>query len=144
MFPYLSTCSVLPVNFLTFDLTGDPTPDVEWMRNKKPLKMSKKDKRLKIDWNVADDMNVLELTKATPDDSGEYSVKATNKWGVVTATVSVVVSDKPVMSPAPEADPSPKFEILPEPAAIAEGDILRLACKATGLLMILLHFCSET
>ena len=42
-------------------------------------------------------MNVLEIKEAKVDDSGEYTVKATNDGGDVSATVKITVKVKEVV-----------------------------------------------
>ena len=137
---------------------GDPSPDVEWFKDEKKLKQSKKDKRIKIGWDVAEDLNVLHITDVTESDAGSFTAKATNKWGVVVTTVSVIVVPpgakitktksetgetqvvvesvtevvKEVQEQSVTQGECPEFEVNPEPAVVSAGDQLKLTCKVNG------------
>ena len=48
--------------------------------------------RVKLDFDSSDDVHLLVISDANPDDAGEYIVKATNEGGDVSATVNIAVS----------------------------------------------------
>lgn len=70
---------------------GDPEPEVEWSKDGELLKPRKKDKRLRIDWDIAEDMHLLELKDAREEDSGEYTFRALNVGGVSDTSAHVSV-----------------------------------------------------
>ena len=70
---------------------GDPEPEVTWYKGEKKLKMSKREPRIKIDWDMAQDLNILVIMDANKDDSGEYTVVAENEHGTFRFTVTVLV-----------------------------------------------------
>ena len=77
------------MNFI--DSTGDPEPEVEWYKGDKLLKQSRREPRLKIDWDMKQDLHVLIIKDSTPEDAGEYTVVAENDHGSFRFTVTVIV-----------------------------------------------------
>lgn len=77
--------------FFSIIFTGEPEPEVKWFKGEKQLKKSKKDPRIKIDWDMSQDLNILIINDATADDSGEYTVVAENENGSFKFTVTVLV-----------------------------------------------------
>ena len=61
--------------------TGEPEPEVVWLKDGKRIKPKKRDPRLKIAWDISDDMYFLEIQTATKDDQGTYEVVVTNDKG---------------------------------------------------------------
>ena len=57
------------------DVTGEPTPEVSWYKDKKKLKKSKKT-QMKTEAETG--VCTLEISEATTDDSGEYTVELAN------------------------------------------------------------------
>ena len=129
-------------------------PDIRWEKDGKPIKKKKKDTRIKADWNVEDDLYFLEIQEATAADAGEYTVVAESEAGSVTSKVTVTVDEvklekakveKPVQH-ADEAkveevateETAPVFEVEPESARVSEGQTIKLTCKVSGILNVLL------
>ena len=56
-------------------MTGEPTPEVSWYKDKKKLKKSKKT-QMKTEAETG--VCTLEISEATTDDSGEYTVELAN------------------------------------------------------------------
>ena len=69
---------------------GEPEPEVKWYKGDKQIKPKKKDKRVKTDWDLNEDIYLLEILDCTVEDAAEYTVKATNDGGVESATVTVL------------------------------------------------------
>ena len=84
------------ITILTLCL-AEVEPEVVWSKDGKVIKQKKKDKRIKIDWNVSDDTYFLEINESTVEDSGKYTVTVSNKGGSVEESVDVTVK-----LPAPE------------------------------------------
>lgn len=89
------------------------------------MKPKKKDKRIKMDWDVATDLQFLEIHEATVEDAGEYSMEATTDGGTVASSAKVTVIK-------PQA---PKLEDGLKDLTIIEGETLKLTCKITGRIM---------
>lgn len=75
-------------------LTGEPEPDVKWFKDDVELKTSKKNKRIKTDWDIKENMYILEIKDARNEDTGDYVLKAENDSGFLKATINVIVMDK--------------------------------------------------
>jgi len=58
--------------------TGEPTPEVVWLKEKKLIKKTK-DKRVNVEFDEATNLSVLTITGATAEDSGEYTVQLANE-----------------------------------------------------------------
>lgn len=63
-----------------------------WLKNGKVLKPKKKDKRIKIDWNISDDTYFLEIHEATTEDCGTYTARVCDRGGSVETNVDVCVT----------------------------------------------------
>lgn len=89
---------------------------MSWTKDGNPIKIKKKDKRIKADWDLKDDSYFLEIKESTAEDSGEYSVVAKNEGGTVESTVKVTVKE-PVVEEAPKEEPKdePKEEPKKKP-----------------------------
>jgi len=57
-------------------MTGEPVPEATWYKNKKKIKKSK---RTKMAVEAETGVCTLEISEATTDDSGEYSVQLSNE-----------------------------------------------------------------
>ena len=124
---------------LTILSTGEENATVSWSRNDKRLKVSKKDKRVKIGYDPKEKFYFLEIARATADDAGEYSVTATSDGGEVTSTVAVVTVE------AGQRDQEPTLPELPKVVSVKEGEDIEISCTIAGLVMysvIILYFFS--
>lgn len=74
--------------------SGDPEPDITWYKGDKLIKPRKWDKKKRITWDLATEFSILEIKNLDMNDSGEYTVKGTNKHGTTSATFNVIVQDK--------------------------------------------------
>ena len=113
---------------------GEENATVSWSRNGKPLKVSKKDKRVKIGYNSKEKLYFLEIACATVDNAGEYSVTASSDGGEVSSTVAVVT-----VEPS-EKKTKPMLPQLPEAISVKEGEDVKISCTITGSCMIGLFF----
>ena len=107
---------------------GEENATVSWSRNGKPLKVSKKDKRMKIGYDSNKKLYFLEIGCATLDNAGEYAVTASSDGGQVTSMVAMVTVEasqkqKPLLPQPPEA------------VSIKEGEDIKISCIITGLCM---------
>uniref|UniRef100_A0A8C3F5Z6 Ig-like domain-containing protein n=1 Tax=Chrysemys picta bellii TaxID=8478 RepID=A0A8C3F5Z6_CHRPI len=71
---------------LTCEISGDPSPEIEWFKNNQPIAMSSK-----INVNRSNTIYSLNILNATVSDSGKYTVKAKNYHGQCSATASLTV-----------------------------------------------------
>ena len=69
---------------------GYPRPEVVWNFDDRDLP---KVRRLEVETTAA--LTCLRLKQAERSDSGDYSVRISNEYGTVTATIALVVLDKP-------------------------------------------------
>ncbi|CAF92417.1 unnamed protein product, partial [Tetraodon nigroviridis] len=70
----------------TCEVSGEPFPDIEWLKDNMPINVSSNIK-LSCSQNVLD----LEIWNVTAADSGKYTVKAKNEFGQCSATSSLHV-----------------------------------------------------
>ena len=62
-----------------------------WYKDDEPIKPKKGDKRIKIDWDMKQDLNILVIEKALAEDAGKYTAIAENKFGSFKFSVTVLV-----------------------------------------------------
>ena len=67
---------------------GTPDPDVTWYKNGKKVK-SRKDPRIKANWDMKTDIYSLDVKDIISSDYGEYAVKVENELGVLKHSVNV-------------------------------------------------------
>lgn len=67
---------------LTTQIVGNPTPKIVWLKNGEPIRASFKSDK---------DTHTLTLISPTKDQSGEYTVKATNSVGSVETSATLTV-----------------------------------------------------
>lgn len=66
---------------------GYPTPKIHWMHNKHAICEVKG-----VDlWQDGDGLTVLTISEVFPEDAGEYSCHATNKFGIARSKTNVIV-----------------------------------------------------
>ncbi|XP_015183294.1 PREDICTED: twitchin isoform X5 [Polistes dominula] len=78
-----------PIN-INIPLSGAPTPTVEWCKNGKTLTET-----LRASTETKSDRTQLLVDKSIRDDSGTYTVTASNEHGKDSADIEVTVVDKP-------------------------------------------------
>lgn len=76
------------MEIVTLQVTGLPTPNIEWLINGRPVRQDALHKILVRENNV----HSLLLERASPMDEGHYTIKATNKAGTAEAQVQLHVS----------------------------------------------------
>lgn len=76
---------------MTIYTVGDPEPEVSWYKDDVPIKPRRGDKRIKADWDMKQDLNILTIIEATKEDEGTYTVIAENKFGSFKFSVTVLV-----------------------------------------------------
>ena len=108
---------------------GEENATVSWSRNGKPLKVSKKDKRMKIGYDSNKKLYFLEIACATLDNAGEYAVTASSDGGQVTSMVAMVTVE------ASQKNQKPTLPQAPEAVSIKEGEDIKISCTITGLCM---------
>ena len=142
----MRVCCTYHVSML---IIGEPLPEVTWQKDNKKIK-SKKDKRFAVNWITEENKNVLEIKDARIEDSGAYTVNATNEAGTVSSTVVVAVTATVIEEPetavnvatvgeslVQEASPSalivkPEISLNPDPVSIEEGETIKLSCTIQG------------
>ena len=136
-------------------ITGEPDAEITWYKDEKKIKPKKTDQRVKIDWDMTEDVTTLSIYGVSVEDAGDYLVKATTKDGTVSELVTVTVNkpvaqnvmqhtvetsetveaamDQPKEETATESEAvGPKFEIAPEATSVDIGETLTLKCKVAG------------
>ena len=72
------------------DIIGEPPPTVVWTVDGNPLKSGKAVNIDNVDYN-----SKLVIRPVSRDDSGTYTITATNSSGKDSVTVNIIVTDKP-------------------------------------------------
>uniref|UniRef100_A0A8C8R987 Ig-like domain-containing protein n=1 Tax=Pelusios castaneus TaxID=367368 RepID=A0A8C8R987_9SAUR len=70
----------------TCEISGDPSPEIEWFKNNQPIAISSK-----INVNRSNTIYSLNILNASVSDSGKYTIKAKNYHGQCSATASLTV-----------------------------------------------------
>ena len=76
---------------LTCKVTGQPVPEITWYHADEPIKS---DDVYKVTPGDVEGESTLEIPETFPEDSGVYSVRATNEAGTVEATAMLTVTGK--------------------------------------------------
>ena len=125
--------------------------EIKWMRNGKEIKATKKDKRIKIDWNMKDDSQFLEIKEATVEDAGTYTVVISNSGGSSQSVAKVTVNRPVVEEPESEEEeeeeseesesseesedeikiPKPQFAQAPTAVTVQVEETIRLTFRLT-------------
>jgi len=112
---------------LVCKVADEPPTEISWAKNGKKLKSKKKDKKFIMGVDEQTGVNFLEITEATVEDIGEYTMRAESDGGIVACTVSVSVVSQVEKKP-------PRLEIFPKPQTLKEGTPLQLSCKVSGMI----------
>lgn len=104
---------------------GDSEAEITWFKGDQKIQPKKKDKRLKIDWDTADDLTSLSISDVTIEDSGSYLVKATTKDGTVSELVTVTVNEAETVqigknSKEPRAEKRATEEVIEDEEEVAQ------------------------
>ena len=104
--------------------TAEEEPDIKWFKGGAEIKKSK---RVKINWNISDDTQFIEIKQSRVEDAGEYTVTVSSAGGKVSKTATVVVNaaaedvtveedliEMEDVAPACHAPPAPKPEVPPK------------------------------
>ena len=103
---------------MIFYALGDPEPEVTWLKEGKEIKIKKKDKRIRTDWDMKTDEYILEIQNASKDDIGEYTAVAKNEKGSITVVMTVTFKVKKVK--AKEIEEEKKPEVVEEAIEVEE------------------------
>lgn len=74
---------------LTTHVTGDPDPQIQWIKNNKQLSSSEV-----VDLKYKNGIAKLTINEVYPEDEGEYICKATNVMGTAETTCRLTVKRK--------------------------------------------------
>ena len=105
------------IEWLPFLNTAEIEPDINWTKDGKTFKSSRRDKRVKIDWNISSNTHFLQITDATVEDDAYYKVTISNETGSVSKEVRVKVEAKTIVL-------KPEFDSVPKPVEIMEGETI--------------------
>ena len=147
---------------IKFLYLGNPEPNVRWKKDGREIKPKKKDKRFLISWDIDNNLNTLEIKDAEVEDSGVYTVEATNSLGTVQSTVTVTVQPTEQHEAEPmnvavcveeiltqesaveqviesgtedkvaEVTVQPEILIKPEDIKVTPGETVKISCKIKG------------
>lgn len=101
----------------TTQVIGNPTPKVGWFKDGKEIKENTK---------VDKDVYSLTIVTATENDSGDYTIKATNTAGTAFSTCTLTVEDSGV-----HFEP-PMFITRFEEVVVKQTETIKLTAKVTG------------
>ena len=104
-----------------FHPLGDPEPEVTWCKGEDQIKPKKYDKRIKIDWDMAEDLNILIIKNATAADTGDYTVIAKNKRGTARFTVTVIVGKAAEVQITESVESSQTLTVTQEAGQVEES-----------------------
>jgi hypothetical protein len=102
----------------TTQITGNPTPKVQWFKNGEELKENTR---------VDKDVYSYTIVTSTENDSGEYTIKATNPLGTAFCGATLTVEDSGV-----HFEP-PMFLTRFEEAVVKQHETIKLSAKVTGI-----------
>jgi len=118
---------------LVCNITGTPTPTIEWFVD---------DQRLEAEdgtFSFKDGVATLMLDDVMAEDSGVYKCVGKNEHGKVEASCNVTVKGKKEPEPEPEVpvpavplEKEPSFPILLEDMTVGEGKDIVLKCQVSG------------
>ncbi len=119
---------------------GEPEPEVTWLKDGKEIKIKKKDKRIRTDWDMKTDEYILEIKSATKEDIGEYTAVATNEKGTINFVISVTLRVKKEKTEKQEKEK----EVVEEMVEIEETSQAECAVKTVEEVKIEEKVKSET
>ena len=100
-------------------VAGKPTPEVFWLKSRKPVVESDNLKILQEGENYK-----LIIPKVTSSDAGRYKITASNKVGERFSSASVIIQER--------VEPPVFVESIPEKVFVVEGQMLALQCEYSG------------
>lgn len=103
---------------------------MKWFKGDSEIKPKKKDKRISVDWDISQDIHILEIKLATQKDAGDYVVKAENDRGYVRATFNIVVVGKDESTEVSESA-EVSLTTKAEKSEISESAQLRIESEIT-------------
>lgn len=103
---------------LQSDITGLPVPNVQWLRNGKPIEIGN-DVTITTEFGVS----VLKIRQMNRKRVGKYEIIAKNTVGEARTSCSVVVTEKPTKSRVIKA---PRFIKSLQPCLVAESETVIL------------------
>ncbi|CAD5121391.1 DgyrCDS9913 [Dimorphilus gyrociliatus] len=121
-------------------VSGEPEPEVQFLKNGKTIK-PKKDKRIKIDWDMKTNVYKLKISDCTCKDSGEYKITAENNLGTLEKTVKVSIEEKPKEKEpsSKEEEPKssleeniPKIKDVQDNFSLKTGETMKISCHLEG------------
>ncbi|XP_060552023.1 hemicentin-1-like isoform X2 [Ruditapes philippinarum] len=97
---------------LTCSVGGDPPPEVIWMKNERPVRLSDRIKQLKN--------GSLVIFDSTSSDAGEYKCVATNDAGISEGVAMLTVREPP------------SFLLEPQHTRVIHGETILVDCLGSG------------
>ena len=143
-------------------LKGEPDPKIIWRKDDKDISIKRKDRRFVIAWDIAEDLNTLQINDTKEEDSGMYTVEASNALGTVQSIVTVTVHPTEQLEAerindavcveetttqesaveqvigsdteekVAEMTIQPEILIKPEDIEVTSGETVKIACKIKG------------
>ncbi|XP_071495752.1 uncharacterized protein [Diadema antillarum] len=127
---------------LAFKVSGTPEPNVTWRHDGRQVHSSQR-----IQLTKEDTTHTLEIRKAEPDDSGQYTINAENEKGQESTSIQINVPRPPIevvpmqqeqqwsAPPPPAKTPpgtAPRFKTRLSDKTVPDGQPFELTCKVAG------------
>ncbi|NXF31941.1 OBSL1 protein, partial [Nyctibius bracteatus] len=117
---------------LSFQITGDPPPNILWEKDKTPIEPSG---RFHVE--AKGDLYSLLVSHATPQDSGLYVCKAKNSVGETYAAATLKVEPREEGCSGGEA---PTFLVAPSSTQVCRGEDVVFTCRVSGQPCLVLQW----